>query len=156
MPGSLEAVLGFAAEHWQTTAGLLAVGVLAYWYFAARQESAGGAANTASAFMGRAERGFGGFFGAVTSILIGVLAIAVTIAGELTRLGVMLDDVVGGAPVVVGHLVWGVISWLGLAGYVPLDPETAGWLFLVLTVAVFVMRFTSARDDWEEVVARDD
>lgn len=154
MPDSLEAAVGFAAEHWLTTIGLLAVGVFAYWYFAARRESAGGAANTASAFMRRAERGFGETFGAVTSILIGVLAIGVTISGELMRLGVMLNEALGGAPVLVGHLVWGVISWAGLAGYVPLDPTTAGWLFLAVTVVALVLQYSDAGEDWREVSER--
>ena len=151
MPGSLEAAVGFAAEHWVTTTGLLALGVLAYWYFAARSESDAGAANTASAFMERAERGFGDTFGALTSILIGLLAIGVTIASELLHLGVAVNGLIGEAPVLVGHFVFGVFAWAGLAGYIPLDAATAGWVFLAVTVVAVVMKYTDAAEDWREV-----
>lgn len=152
MPGSLDAALALAAEHWQTTIGLLALGVLLYWYFAARRDSDDGAAATASAFMDRAEAGFGGVFGSLTSILIGVLAIGVTILTELASIGVAMNQLAGNAPALLGHLVWGVLSLLQITGYLPFGPTTAGWLFAVLTVAMIVVKYTSAGDDWGEVI----
>lgn len=154
VPGDLGALLSAAGENWMTITGLLALGVLLYWYFAARRESDGGAANTTSAFMDRAEAGFGGLFGSVTSIIIGLLAIGVTILTELAKVGVALNDLVGNAPSLLGHFVWGGLSMLQITGYLPFGPRTAGWLFAVITVAVLVAKFTRAGDDWGEVVDR--
>lgn len=123
-----------------TAIGLFGVGLLLFWWFDERNDS-NSAAETVERVGGRAETVTGGVFGALGSLAVVLVSIALTIGEQLLMTAGELGDLVGQAPVVLGHIAVGVLAWVGLSGMVSLSASQFGWLFVVITLIVLFMRY---------------
>jgi hypothetical protein len=112
--------------------GLLGLGLLIYWTFMAiRMESIDSADEVAE----EVTASFGDF-------VIATAAVTITIGDQLIGLVADLVAMID-APVVVGHVVGGVLGWLGVQG--TLSPRLFAILFGAVTVIALLWRATTTR-----------
>ncbi len=121
-----------------TIIGLAALGTLAYWYFDERQQTET-AAETVENVGSRAETVTGGFVGAIGSLLVVVASIAVTIGTELMSSAGQLGDLLGNAPLLVGHVLAGVLGYLGISGL--LSVQQWGFAFILVTIVALFLKY---------------
>lgn len=125
--------------NWELIIGLLAVGLLAYWWFDERGDS-NSAADTVERVGGRAEVATGGVVGAFGSLVAVLASIALTIGTEISQAGMMVNEVLGGFSALAGHFVFAIVTFLGVGGYVPISVQQLGFVFVVVTIVVLLNR----------------
>lgn len=139
----VDQAVSLVLKHWEIAVGLFAFGLLAFWWLTERQE-ADDAAETVERVGQRAETVTGGLVGSFGSLMVVLASIGVTIGNELLQTGAMLNDILGGAPVLVGHLIWGGIVFLGLQGYLGgITVMQLGYAFFTITVVALLLRYGS-------------
>ncbi|WP_253737995.1 hypothetical protein [Halohasta salina] len=79
---------------------------------------------------------------------VGLAGLGAALGVEAMQLGAGLNEVLGGFPVVLGHVIYGGISLLGIGGYIPFDAQLAGFTFVFVTAIALVLRATN---DPEEI-----
>lgn len=133
-------VMDSLASNWKLLIGLLAVGLLVYWLLDER-EDANDASDLIEGVGGRAESATGGVVGAFGSLVIVITSILLTVGRELLATTGDLGMLVEGVPVVIGHLLIGVLAWAGLTGAIQMDASTFGWVFILITVVALGIRY---------------
>lgn len=141
-------VLGVLADNWLIGIGLFALALVLYWTFDERGETSS-AGETIERVGERAEVVTNGLFGAVGSLLVVAASIALAIGTQLLELGAALNDLLGHVPFLVGYIVFGAISYLGLEGDLPITQMQLGWIFLLILVVGLILRYG---DDAEEAL----
>lgn len=76
--------------------------------------------------------------------ILGLAGLGATLSMEMLQLAAELNQVLGGAPVIVGHLLFGVLTFAGMAGAVPLTVQQLGFAFTFITVIALILRFSEA------------
>ncbi len=130
-------------NNWEFAIGLLAVGSLAYWWFDEREDS-DSAAETIERVGSRAETVTGGIVGGFGSLLVVFASIGLTIGGQLAETGMMLNELLGGIPVIVGHMLFGLLTFAGLSGAIPLSVQQLGFAFVFITTIAVIARYSNA------------
>jgi hypothetical protein len=133
-------VVSALVANWQIAVGLLAVGLLVYWTLDERRMTSS-AGETIERVGARAESVTGGVVGAFGSLVVVLISIAMTVGMEVASTGGDIVPLVTSAPVVVGHTLFGLLTFLGLTGTVPLTTVELGWLFLIITAIALALRF---------------
>jgi hypothetical protein len=133
-------VLGVLADNWLIGIGLFALALVLYWTFDERSDTSS-AGETIERVGERAEVVTNGFLGAVGSLLVVVASIGLAIGTQLLELGVALNDLLGHVPILVGHLLFGLIAFAGLEGVIPVSQMQLGWIFLLITVVALIAKY---------------
>lgn len=79
---------------------------------------------------------------------VGLAGLGAALGMEVLQLGAALNEILGGFPVVIGHVAYGAVSLLGITGRLPLDAQTIGFAFIFITTIALVLRATN---DPEEI-----
>lgn len=79
--------------------------------------------------------------------VVGLAGLGATVGFEMLQLAAELNAILGGAPVILGHLVAGVLGFLGVKGLLTI--QQYGFLFITVTVIALVLRFG---DNGQEVI----
>lgn len=134
------AVVQFATQNPLLVAGALGALLVAWWFVdeyrdaGDAEEAARGAGQRAQAATEAAARGS-------RYAVVGLAGLGASLAMEALHLASGLNEVLGGAPVIVGHLIYGVLSLAGIAGAIPFDKELAGFAFAFITAIALILRF---------------
>lgn len=113
-----------------TIIGLIGLGTLIYWIV----DEANEADETTEIVEGVAERS--------GSALVAIAAVLLTIGDQLVQLTADLVGMID-APVVVGHLIGGLLGWLGLQGTIS-TRQFLLW-FGVVTIVALIWRASMSR-----------
>ncbi|MBB6645073.1 hypothetical protein [Halobellus ruber] len=73
--------------------------------------------------------------------VVGFAGLGVSLAMELLQLAGELNAILGGAPVVIGHLIFGAFTLAGLQGVIPFDKQIAGFFFIFVTAIALILRY---------------
>lgn len=136
----VDTVTGILARDWKLLIGLLAVGLLVYWLLDER-EDASDVSDLIEGVGGRAESATGGVVGAFGSLVIVITSIMLTVGRELLATTGDLGMLVEGVPVVIGHILVGVLAWAGFTGAIQMDASTFGWAFILITIVALGIRY---------------
>ena len=117
------------------------VGILAaYWFIDEYRdadeasEAVAGAAERAGEATEKAARG-------TRYAVVGFAGIGASLAMEILQLGADLNAILGGVPVIIGHILFGGLTLAGLQGVIPFDREIAGFAFIFITVIALILRY---------------
>jgi hypothetical protein len=75
---------------------------------------------------------------------VGILAgasLLATLGMEAMQIAAGLNEILGGAPVIVGHLIAGALGYLGVAGV--LTTQQWGFAFILVTVVALILRVSN-------------
>lgn len=75
--------------------------------------------------------------------VVGLAGLGMTVAMEMLQFAADLNAILGGAPVLVGHLLFGVLTFAGLSGAIPLTVQQLGFAFTFVTVIALILRYGS-------------
>jgi hypothetical protein len=120
--------------------GLLAALLVLYWAYD-EADDADDNAELAAGVGSRARDATVGSARATRMGVIGLAGLGATLGMEALQLAAGLNEIVGGVPVIVGHVVGGGLAWLGITGV--LTPMQWGWAFVSTTIIALVLRFTT-------------
>ncbi|AJF26820.1 hypothetical protein SG26_14325 [Haloarcula sp. CBA1115] len=123
-----------------TIIGLLAVGALALWAFE-EYEEADDNTELVERVGERARVTTGGITGGFGSLAVVVTSIMVTIGRELAMAGGELAPLIKAAPALTGEILLGVLAYLQIKGYVPLQPWQLGAIVIAVLVVTIVARY---------------
>lgn len=137
-------VVSLLTSNWLTGVGLLAMGLLAYWIFDERGET-DSAAETVEKVGERADGFFGGVVGAFGSLAVVVTSIVVTLGDQIVMTIAQLDMIIGNVPVLVGHFLFGLLTFLGLGGIIPISEEMLGFAFILITIIALIRKYAVPR-----------
>ena len=127
-----------------TIIGLLAVGALALWAFE-EYEEADDNVELVERVGERARVTTGGVVGGFGSLAVVVTSIMVTIGRELAMAGGELAPLLKAAPALTGEILLGVLAYLQIKGYVPLQAWQLGAIVIAVVIVTIVARYgTSA------------
>ncbi|GGL26100.1 hypothetical protein GCM10009037_07150 [Halarchaeum grantii] len=76
--------------------------------------------------------------------VVGLAGLGASVAAEMLQFAGELNAVLGGAPVLIGHLIFGMATFAGLKGLIPFDVETMGFVFIFVTAIALILRYGSA------------
>lgn len=79
--------------------------------------------------------------------ILGLAGLGASLAMEMLQLATGLNEILGGAPVILGHLLFGIITFLGLEGVIPLSKMMLGWTFVTITIVALILRFSDDGGD---------
>lgn len=134
---SVDLLVGLLAGNIVNALGFFALGLVAYWAFD-EWEDADDGADHIERVGDRADNALGNVAGGGKSLIIVAGAIATTLAQEILSTILLLDQLVGGMPFAVGHFVFGILTFLGLWGFIPITIGQLGIVFLVITLVALI------------------
>lgn len=138
IPGG--AVLGeFVIGNWMFLIGLLGLGVLTFWAADAYEEEQS-LSGFVDEFGENAEEGLTESVGAVGTLVVVGTSIAVSLGNEMLMLASQLSGLIGDVPVVVGHVLFGILVFLNV-GTFGLNQSQLGLAFIVITIVALLLRF---------------
>lgn len=132
---------GLLSSPWLPVAALLAV-LLVYWLVDEwrdaddREELAAGVGRRASGAVQAGARN-------TRRATVGLAGLGAALGVEAMQLGAGLNEVLGGFPVILGHVIYGAVSLLGIGGIIPFDAELAGFTFVFVTAIALILRATN-------------
>ncbi|WP_435065949.1 hypothetical protein [Halobaculum sp. EA56] len=112
-----------------TAFGLLGLGMLAYWVFDELEE-AEDKAELIERTGERANQTVGDIGGSGRALLLVGGSTGAMLASELAATLALFE----GLPFLLGHLVFGILTFAGLGGYIPLTVYELGLAFVAITV----------------------
>ena len=122
--------------------GALAAVVVTYW-IAAEYRDADDAEEVAEGVGRRASSSVQGGAKYTRKATVGLAGLGAALGMEVLQLGAGLNEILGGFPVVIGHVAYGAVSLLGITGRLPLDAQTIGFAFIFITTIALVLRATN-------------
>jgi len=124
--------------NWMWAVGALLAGLIAYWWWDERgdAESPG---ETVDRVTDRAEAATGGTLSGFRALLVGLASIGMTVAVEFLQLAGELNEMLGGVPFVVGYVLYGGLSFVGIEWDV--SPQVLGFGFLIILLVAGMAKF---------------
>jgi hypothetical protein len=135
-------VLGMLSRNWELTLGGVVLLALAIWTFQEREEG-DSAGETVDSVGSRAEGAAGGILSGTRALLLSLLAIVGTVVAEVMQLFNDLGSLIDTAPLLAGHLAYGLLSVFGVELGIP--RERLGIAFLGITVIALIWGVAEAR-----------
>lgn len=119
--------------------------ILAAWFYReyTRTEDVAEAAQRTGSAAGTAAAG------STRVAVLGFAGVGAAIAMQFFQLAAGLNEILGGAPVIVGHLLFGVLTMLGLKGVIPFNTQLAGFAFITVTVVALILRYGEGSGEGE-------
>jgi len=132
--------MALLAENWTWLVGALLAALLTYWWWDERNEyedqSPG---ETVDRVTNRAESATGGALSGFRALLLGLASIGMTVAVEVLQFASELNDLLGGVPFVVGYVIYGGLSFVGIEWNV--SPQVLGVGFILILVIAGMAKF---------------
>ncbi|NEU56752.1 hypothetical protein [Halorussus sp. MSC15.2] len=132
--------LAFLADNWTWLVGALLAALFTYWWWDERNEhehqSPG---ETVDRVTSRAESATGGALSGFRALLVGLASIGMTIAVEFLQLAGDLNELLGGVPFIVGYLIYGGLSFVGIEW--DISPQVLGFAFILILLVAAMAKF---------------
>ncbi len=134
----MNAVGAFLVDNWLWLLGSVLTALIVYWWWDERQD-ARTPGETVDRVTDRVEAATGGAADGFTSLVIGLVSIGSTLAVEFLGMAGELNEALGGVPFVIGYLLFGALSLVGIQ--LDVEPTTLGFAFLLILVIAAMARF---------------
>lgn len=132
--------MAFLVDNWTWLVGALLAALLTYWWWDERGEHENQSpGETVDRVTNRAESATGGALSGFRALLLGVASIGMTVAVEFLQLAGELNELLGGVPFVVGYVLYGGLSLVGINW--DISPQVLGFAFLLILLIAGMVKF---------------
>lgn len=138
---ALQGAIAWATSNVMTVATLVLIGLLAWWVVDEREES-DDPEETVAAVTSRAQSATKTTLASSRNLMIGLAGIGVTAALEVFQFANELNQALGGAPVLAGHLLFAALTFIGVPTF-GISREMLGLMFIVITLLALFSRYGS-------------